>query len=733
MSKGIDRTRVFWSATAVSIVSFAAFQVSAQETDEDEVLDNVLVTGGRDAVRRLPGAATFVDEQEIQQFDATDITDLLTRVPGIYLRYEDGYGLRPNIGIRGAAAERSQKITIMEDGILIAPAPYSEPAAYYLPNVNRMSAVEVIKGPSSIRHGPHTVGGAINLASAAVPRSRAGQLDASFGSDAYYKLRASYGDRIGQFGFLVDVLGYGADGFKDLDGGGSTGFERNDANLKLGWRSDTFSLVQQELQVKFGFADEVSDETYLGITDEDFAATPDRRYSASQLDQIQSEHAQAHVLYSIELESGWDFSANAYINRFERSWNKFGGLINGPPANLVIARSDIFTTEIALLRGEIDSSNAADQLIDVTNKNREYGSQGGEIAGSYAIDIGSTVHKLSAGIRFHHDYVERDHRQRGYEMVTGSLVFDGIENRTKKALNAGRTDAIAAFINDEIEWDRWTLNIGVRVEDIQREFDDFLKGAITTNDETVVVPGAGILFQWSDTWAIFGGIHGGFSPAAPATGNEVDSEESVNYEYGLRYSKKDLYVEAIGFFSDYSNLIGRCRVSDSVCRPGKEFSAGDVQIAGAELNVNYVHDFAAGWSLPIAFVYTYTESAFQNGFLSDFPQWGSVVSGDQLPYLPEHAARFQMGLENDRFSAVIAAKHVSEMREQAGHGDLTQGLFTPDYTIIDVSASWSINDAWLLRAVVENVTDEREIVSRRPIGARPTAPQVYKLGFQYRF
>ncbi|MED5421093.1 MAG: TonB-dependent receptor, partial [Pseudomonadota bacterium] len=339
---------------------------------------------------------------------------------------------------------------------------------------------------------------------------------------------------------------------------------------------------------------------------------------------------QAHVLYSIELESGWDFSANAYINRFERSWNKFDGLISGPPANLVIARPDIFTTEIALLRGEIDSSDAADQLIDVTNNNREYGSQGGEIAASYVIDIGSTAHKLSAGIRFHHDYVERDHRQRGYEMVTGSLVFDGIENRTKKALNAGRTDAIAVFINDEIQWDSWTLNIGVRVEDIQREFDDFLKGEITANDETVVLPGAGILFQWSDAWAIFGGIHGGFSPAAPAAGNEVDSEESVNYEYGLRYSKKDLYVEAIGFFSDYSNLIGRCRVSDSVCGPGEEFSAGDVQIAGAELNVNYVHDFAAGWSLPIAFVYTYTESAFQDSFLSDFPQWGSVVSGDQL-------------------------------------------------------------------------------------------------------
>ena len=136
----------------------------AQGADEtDDVLDVVLVTGGREAVRKLAGAATYIAEAEIQELDDTDLTDLLARSPGIYIRHEDGYGLRPNIGIRGAAAERSQKITVMEDGILITPAPYSAPAAYYLPNVNRMRAVEVVKGPSAIRFGPHSVGGAINL------------------------------------------------------------------------------------------------------------------------------------------------------------------------------------------------------------------------------------------------------------------------------------------------------------------------------------------------------------------------------------------------------------------------------------------------------------------------------------------------------------------------------------------------------------------------------------------
>jgi Fe(3+) dicitrate transport protein len=53
--------------------------------------------------------------------------------------------------------------------VLISPAPYSAPAAYF-PTVSRMQSFEILKGGSQIQYGPYTTGGAINMVSTQIPR-----------------------------------------------------------------------------------------------------------------------------------------------------------------------------------------------------------------------------------------------------------------------------------------------------------------------------------------------------------------------------------------------------------------------------------------------------------------------------------------------------------------------------------------------------------------------------------
>ncbi|MEK7857242.1 MAG: TonB-dependent receptor plug domain-containing protein, partial [Acidobacteriota bacterium] len=77
-----------------------------------------------------PSSSTVIESQQLDVFKPTDLNRVLKTVPGVQIQEEEGYGLRPNIGMRGAHPHRSRKILIMEDGIPSGPAPYSAPAAY---------------------------------------------------------------------------------------------------------------------------------------------------------------------------------------------------------------------------------------------------------------------------------------------------------------------------------------------------------------------------------------------------------------------------------------------------------------------------------------------------------------------------------------------------------------------------------------------------------------------------
>ncbi|HBP14201.1 MAG TPA: ligand-gated channel, partial [Gammaproteobacteria bacterium] len=111
--------------------------------------EEITIVGSREAQQGVTGSAEVIDAEQLKRFGYTDIQRIARQIPGVSIQVEDGYGLRPNISIRGVATERSGRITLLEDNVLIAPAPYSAPSAYYFPTAGRMSSFEVLKGPSA--------------------------------------------------------------------------------------------------------------------------------------------------------------------------------------------------------------------------------------------------------------------------------------------------------------------------------------------------------------------------------------------------------------------------------------------------------------------------------------------------------------------------------------------------------------------------------------------------------
>ena len=702
------------------------------EEDEEGISRKVVVGSMFDGpLPRVAGSAQQIGNAELEKFEYDDFHRVVASVPGVYVRAEDGFGLRPNIGLRGANPDRSAKITLMEDGILMGPAPYSAPAAYYFPLTTRMTGVEVFKGPASVRFGPNTVGGAINLRTRDIPEEQEAVVDVAGGRYFYGKGHGYWGTTYKGFGVLLEAARIQTRGFKELDGGGDTGFSKNDAMIKVGYRTPSERRTKHAITLKGGLATEESFATYLGLSDEDFDQTPYRRYAASANDRMTWWRSQGELTYVLEQDEQFTFEARAYRHDFDRTWRRLDRFRDGPALTTILANPEggqlaIFS---AILRGQQDSATPEQSLV-VTSNARRFVSQGVQSAVHWRPKWKVVRQDLELGARLHNDSILRNHTLDGFSMNEGALVPDGVETETA-VRNRGEAIAGAFHLHDAVTlWDRFTVAPGMRVEVISTRFEDRLTDMSDRRLDTVFVPGLGLLVDATRWLSVFGGVHRGFSPVAPGQARETQPEFSINYELGTRALYKGLQAEAIGFFSDYSNLSGACTFS-SGCDPNDvdmQFNAGNVFVYGLESLVRYRHGFKNGLRLSGGGQYTYTGSRFREDFRSNFSQFGDVEAGDQLPYVPVHLFSLEAGAGGRIWDVSARLGYTGEMRDVAGQGEIPAEELIDGFLIMDLSAEVRVRSRLRFYGLLNNATNNVYATSRRPFGIRPGAPLTFIFG-----
>lgn len=704
----------------------------AEQQDQAAVSDplemqTITIVGGAPNIPSIGGSAFAIDELELERFGYDDINRVLNQVPGIYIREEDGLGLRPNIGLRGGSSDRSQKVTLLEDGVLFGPAPYSAPAAYYFPLTARMTGVEVFKGPSAISQGPQTIGGAVNLLSAPVPSQQQGFFEASGGSDGYRRVHGRVGGPLGDSGWLAEGIHAGHDGFKNLDGGDDTGFVKNELMLK-GRRL----LGAGILELRVAYADEVSQETYLGLTEADFRADPHRRYLASKLDRFEWDWNSVRADWQQDWLGG-ELIASAYNHRFSRAWRKFNNF-SGIDVREVLENPETPANRIffGVLTGAEDSNLTfdGDDLLIGTN-DRDFRSSGLQGKLNWRLS-GRGDHELEVGARLHGDRVERVHDEFAFEVVDAQLI-ESSRGRAITTDNTGRSVAVAAWVRDQWMLGSWTLTPGVRVERVDAEFTDRLASRASDNAYTVVLPGFGVHYALRPNLQLIAGIHEGFSPATVGPSQSLDPEEALNYEAGGRTQTAFGDFELIGFFNDYSNLTAICTFSVGCSDLDTQTNAGAVEVYGFEFAFKHRLKLGDAMGFPVALSYTQTQSEFQTAFTASDRQLGAVEPGFELPYLPEHRANARIGWDMANWSAGLSVSYQSRMRDSAGEGPIPNGTGSDSFTVLDLSGRWDFNAHFSVMARADNLLDREYIVSRRPFGARPGKPQSFQLGLRYAF
>ena len=719
----------------IGVLLISSF-IIAQDQDVEEV-ESVTIIGSKDDLKELAGSGAVISNEDLEKAMDTDIQKILTAVPGVYMRTEEGYGLRPNISIRGTAIERSAKVTIMEDGVLVAPSPYTSSSAYYFPTTGRIHSVEVLKGPAVVSQGPQTIGGAINLISTPIPEVNSGKFIQELGQNGMARTHAYYGVNSGNFGALVEVHEHSSDGFDSIANvGGDTGFDKSDLMLKAEYSSGNHTL-------KFKMVDleENSDQSYVGLSQASFNANARMRYGATAYDEMMNDGEQTSLTYVGDFDN-LDIVFTSWQNDYHRDWFKVSDFNNlkehgeQDDINELISDANNGSANAqAILDGQLPVQ------IEYKHNNRYYTNEGYQFTVSTEIGI----HALTLGYR---DMEDSESRVQAHEYADqaadGSLSalygYVGLNNSNNRLRESSAT---SYYLQDTMDFGKLAITVGYRSEDYEqrhRRWSDAAGPNLTEvrigpadnrdtmayNDHTTSSIAA--TYDLNDTTTLVAGFHEGMTPMFGA-----DPEEADNMELGFRYSEGTTNIEAFYFTSDYSRLAAECTlVSGAACDADESaiFSGGEAEVSGIEFSGSIVLEGGNGVSYPISVNYTSTDATFKNSSESDY--FGLVAAGDDLPYIPDTQSSIVAGFITDNgLSGSARLVNVGSSCSIAACGIYNK---IDSYSFLDLSIRKAINSSMDVYVILENTLDDEDLISRAPSeGARSQKPRTMKVGFSYDF
>ena len=727
--------KFFNDVSPLLIIGFLVLSSLVVNISADDEVESVTIIGTKDDVKDLAGSGAVISNDDLQKAMDTDIQKILTAVPGIYMRTEEGYGLRPNISIRGTAIERSGKVTIMEDGVLVAPSPYTSSSAYYFPTTGRIHSVEVLKGPAVVSQGPQTIGGAINLISTPIPEVNSGKFVQEIGENGMARTHAYYGATQGNFGALVEVHEHSSDGFDSIANvGGDTGFDKSDLMIKARYSSGNHTVTFKRVDI-----DENSDQSYVGLSQVSFMANPRMRYGATAYDEMMNDGEQTSLTYVGDFDN-FDVVFTSWQNDYHRDWFKVSDFNNDKEHGeqddineLISDANNGSANAQAILDGQLPVE------IEYKHNNRYYTNEGYQF--TVSTEIG--VHALTVGYR---DMEDSESRIQAHEYADqaadgslsplyGYVGLSGSNNRLRES------SATSYYLEDTMDFGKLAVTVGFRSEEYDQRHRRWGEGAgpnltavrITSVRDTFAendhnTSSFGATYDLNDTTTLVAGFHEGMTPMFGA-----DPEEADNMELGVRYSEGTTNIEAFYFASDYSRLAAECTlVSGASCDADESavFSGGEAEVSGLEFSGYWMLQGDNGVMYPISVNYTSTDATFKNSSDSDY--FGTVAAGDDLPYIPDSQSSIVVGFINDNgLSGNARLVNVGSSCSIAACGTYNE---IEEHSYLDLSLRKALNDSMSVYLILENTLDSEDLISRAPSeGARSQKPRTMKVGFAYDF
>lgn len=714
------------------VALFCAFNAVSQEPASDSTMTvegpNIVIIAQKDRLLSgVPGSANYLKPLEMKRIAPITGNEVFRKVPGINAVDEEGAGLRANIGIRGLDPDRSANVLILEDGIPIQLNPYGEPEMYYTPAIDRMSAIEIVKGSGQILFGPRTIGGVINYITADPPAEAETQVSLKGGSGGYFSAQTQFGTTVGNVGLVAGYL------YKRADQLGVTGFDIHDFSAKSQVVLSDKSSVAFKLQVYR----ETSNSTYIGLTQSMYDRGDYYTVMAPD-DQLNVNRYAASISHKYFISPKLKLRTNAYAYTVSRDWRRQGFSANAAAAN-----------QTGVVWGDPSVAGGAVYMLNEANwRNRAFLVAGVESKLTWDFLLGRHKQTLEAGARLLHESAhEVELKGSSPRARSGSVVAD--ERRPGLAASG--------FVQQKFQiTSRLTTTLGVRLESYQFDREIlWAKGAngtfkdtniVASSQLTSLIPGLGFNYLIKNNVSIYGGVHKGFAPPliknSVSTTGEVfplDEQESWNYELGWRASiSEGFQFEAGGFWMDFSKQV--IPVSESSGGSGSGFVNGGKTIH-AGLEAAFKIDFGQLLQSKYAFYWEANGTFAKSTFAADrFVGSEKVnVKGNDLPYAPRLLTTQTLGFAAPGgFEIQVTGNYVSsqfsnQLNTVAASADGRTGQLKA-YTVMDAAARYKWPKRKLsLFASVKNMTDARYIASRRPTGIKVGIPRTVLAGLEFRF
>lgn len=679
-------------------LSTVSFHAAAQSTQADEQPDSdaratmptieVISVRGRYAAHRFDetGSVVLVSAEDIERVQPLSTEDILRRIPGINVKGEEETSIVANFGIRGLSASESKSL-VLEDGVPVAPGLFIGNDRYYNPRVQRMAGIEILKGSSSLRYGPSTIGGVVNYQTK-TPDDGV-EMSARVGSYNMRELNIEAGNRSQSGDAFAGVVFTHAqsDGFMDK------GYEMNDIMFKSGAQLTD----SQRVGMKFSYHENDANISYRGLFVDDYLAGA--RYNPAPDDY----YLQDRVAFDANHE--WLISPSATLKT-------------------LVYWSDV-SRDYWRYNVDTAASNAAGRWIytdDLTGNNRTFERFGAETRLQLDNDLLGMAARTEFGFRYMKEESDdqriRATRQQDRTGVNDRHIIDEAES-------------YAAHAQTRVELtERFALTPGIRVESYQQTRTILTdNNATAKTNNTEYLPGVGFTFDANGDTQFYGGVYRAFSPATNGvaldglTDQELDGERSNNFELGLRGQFERFNYEVAAFFMDFSNQVVTGNTDPNL----SQSNAGETEHYGMEFLIGY--DFGHGFDIDANATWV-PKSEFRSG----------EFAGNRLPYAPELTANIALNYRMDNLRASLIAHHRGEQYgDPSNQVELPQGAAggiwggqMPSYTVFDLTTQYDVTAQMTVFGSIKNLTDKDYIAGLRQ-GIYVGPERSFEVGVRYRF